>query len=206
MEKNKLLIGVILSFVFCFSLVSAVPQAIFTSVNINVTGSNNSGSYRIWGEGLETTETFTIVNGSFSYARMNIPITITREVTGCNDTDLGKLLAASANMINFSSKWEACINLNRDLANNLTICQMDVGYKSNYTECNNDRITLQSSLSEKVSQLQTCNNRNKELENQRLICIVIAALGVGFAIFAYNRNTPKKVISPYAQLPSAQRI
>ena len=54
--KFLILICVILS----MTLVSAVPQAIFSYVNITIEGNGTSGKYQLEGEGIIATETFTL--------------------------------------------------------------------------------------------------------------------------------------------------
>lgn len=210
MEYKFLITILAVSFLLSLTLVSAVPQAVFSNVNIKVTGSNNTGTYRIWGEGLDTSETFSMnnTNGTcvFSYERDSIPMQITRDITGCNDTDLGVLLNTLRYSINFTNKWEDCIKLNGQVYNNLTICQLDVGYRANYTQCESDLNSIQQTSMSTSESLKTCNTRNNDLTSQRNIILIIAAACVIFAVYSFNKNTPKKLISPmYSQLPSSQR-
>jgi hypothetical protein len=190
------------------SFVSAVPQVIFSSVNVTLGLTNSSITYRIFGEGIDATETLpyalTCIDNSttvnFNYTRLAVPIAFSRDI--CENTDVGVLIHALADDGNLSFKYQDCLQKNADMWVNLTMCQssQNTGCESNITQAQNNYQFCQSSLT-------TSDARVKDLESQRML---LAGAVIVAGVVAWNfwrKNTPKTLPSPaISQLPRGQKI
>jgi hypothetical protein len=190
-------VGLILFAVLGFAgLVSAVPQVIFSSLNLTI---DNNG-YHLWGEGLEARDTFPN-NQIINYEKYNIPITFSREIYP-NSTDSAILMNAIATNLNMTYKWQDCMNQLIDMDINLSLCIQDKGYRGNYLDC-------QNSLSICNANLNTANAAVEELKtvkSQRMVLILVC-IGLAFAAWTYyNKANVKKVESPYKQFPSEAKL
>lgn len=193
--------------VLSLASVSAVPQVVFTSINLSIVANNTSITYTLSGEGLSATETVplnmvltnsTNVSLNFSLIRNNIPITISRDI--CGNTDTAILMNSLANNNNISSMWQDCVK-------NLSICQTNrvdnVNFsilQQQYQNCNTQGVIKDSSITVKDADISN-------LQSQRLL-IGAAAIGAGIAAYYFWRRTsPKTVVSPgLSQLPRNQKI
>jgi hypothetical protein len=199
--KMKLIYSGIIM-LFCISFISAVPQVVFTSINLTI----NNGTYKIIGEGINAQDNFG-VNGNctFNYERQNIPITFSREI-GENSTDIAILIRALASNDNMSAKWQDCMNNLSRVSNNLSICSIDTGYKQNYSDCSYQLITTQSDRDKYQEQITTKNNEINELANLRNILIGACAV-LGFLLWnTWNKKNKMMAESPVRGLPSNIKI
>ena len=187
-------------------LVSAVPQVIFSEVNISIWSnqsvSGNStvttGNYRILGEGLNAQTTFT-VNGncSFIYDRTSIPLTFSREVAQ-NDTDLSILI------------HELTVNRNctRDIIEcnqNLSTCMNDVGYKGNYTQKTEELNICYRARDDYSKQVTDLNGKIANLTTWRNIGIGAGIIGLTMAFWLWNKNRIKTAGDPFSGIPGTSK-
>ena len=89
--------------------VSAVPQVIFTDLNLTINSSGEGmANFRLLGEGLDAQSSFsTNGNCSFSYSRYNIPMTFSRDFQR-NETDMAILLHALSTNANATELFFNC--------------------------------------------------------------------------------------------------
>lgn len=201
--KNSLLIlVVILVLLFVGSFVNAVPQVIFSELNISIT----NGSYSIIGEGLNAQDSFS-VNGncSFNYSRIRIPITFSRDFES-NNTDVAVLINALAKNYNISNKWEQCVLEVAHLNSSYTQCAGKAAFESNYTTCMIDFTNCDATRAAYSEQMTAKNAEVSTLRQQQLFLIIGLAVAVFFAFNFYNKNRIKLVDSPLSQLPSRARM
>lgn len=186
---------------FC-SLVSAVPQVIFSDINLTISSSqvNNitTGNYRIWGEGIDASTTFVVTgNCSFNYQRTLIPITFSREFAQ-NESDLATLIHTASIFNNISEVWQQC-------ERNLSICQNDVGYKGNYTIVKNELDSCYRARDDYSNQIKTLNEKMDGLTSWRNMGVGAGILGIGAAIYLFRKQSVKKVTDQYKSVPGVAR-
>jgi len=198
-EGSEIMKIYLLALLFIFiSSVSATPQVFFTSVNLTI----NDTSYHLWGEGLDAKDNFV---APINYEKYNIPITIAREMYE-NESDNAILMRALADNINMSNKWEDCVSDMNELSTNLSICEIDRGYKQNNTACQNDLYACNSDKGVLNQRITTLNEELSNVKTHRMILIVLVII-LGIAVYFYhNKFSINKVKSPYAGLPTGARI
>jgi hypothetical protein len=184
------------------SFVSAVPQVIFSEVNVSIV----NGTYTLKGEGLSATDTFP-VNGncSFDYKRDKIPITFSRDLEG-NNTDVAILINALNKNINATVLLEKCSRERNELQTNYTICMLDVGYKGNFTECTEQLNGCRNQLSSINGDTTEKQTKIDEMEQQRNISLGIAVLAIVGAVYMYRKNNVQTKRSAFDDLPSNTRM
>lgn len=195
--KNKLLICLSMM-LFCISFISAVPQVIFSDINMSIWSNQTivgnttvtTGSYSLTSEGLNAVTTFG-VNGncSFSYSRDKIPITFSRDVTQ-NDTDLATLIHSLAINNNMSRQWQECIV-------NLSICNNDVGYKGNYSLAKDQLDICYRARDDYSKQVTDLNNKINNLTTWRNLGMIVGIIGAGAAIYLYRKQQVKVLDNRY---------
>lgn len=194
------LIFILLS--FNFSFVSAVPQVIFSEVNISIV----NGSYTLKGEGLSATDTFPINgNCSFDYKRDRIPITFSRDLEG-NNTDVAILINALNKNINATVMLEKCSRERNEIQTNYTICMLDVGYKGNFTECKDALSGCRNQLDSVNGDTVDKQKELDELKQQRNISLGIALVAIAGAVYMYRKNNVQTKRNPFEDLPSNTRM
>lgn len=91
---------------------------------------------------------------------------------------------------------ESCINSNRNVSVDLLVCQKDVGYETNFTECNNERTILQTGKQNIQTSLESKQKEVDDMKNQRNYWAIIAVV-IGYLIstkavpYFKNKDTPK---------------
>lgn len=192
----------LLLFVLSLATVSAVPQVIFSEINLTIT----NGSYTLKGEGISATDDFP-VNGNctFNYERNNIPMTFSRNFDA-NDTDVAILIDALADNLNISDQWKSCVVERSNLNASLLSCQTDVGYESNYTECNSQLVSCQSISSERSRSTSEAEERADEMENQRNLAFLAAVVAIVVAFTFYRKANVQTKKSPFDELPGNVRM
>lgn len=186
------------------TLVSATPQVFFTDINITI----NNGTLSIRGEGITASDTINVPNVtgcSISYERNKIPITITREI-GENNTDVAVLIRALAGNNNITHQWQECVKLQSELNSSLNVCNIDRGYKDNYTVCNNQLIISSNAQQTYTTQIGDKNKEIEQIKQQRLIFGGIA-LVCAYLAWHYNRKGQARTTrGPVADLPSTSAL
>lgn len=184
------------------SLASAVPQVIFTSVNLSIT----NGTYKLVGEGLNAQETFAIpANCSFSYERLNIPITFSRDI-GENSTDVAILMRALSSNENTTAKWQACVLETANLNATVNNCLTNQKYETNFTQCKTDLGVCTTTQQDKSSQVSSINAELVKVKQQRMY-LVIALIAVGlFCYNLYTKTNIKSADSPVRGLPTIGKM
>lgn len=205
MEKS---IKILISFIFLVGIiglnsVNAVPQIItsYTNVSIysNQSGNNSLGTFNMFGEGGQLSQTFSIQGScNFSYNLNNIPLIFSREIQQ-NETDVAILIRALAVNNNMSQQWQECNH-------NLSICMNDVGYKGNYTVCSN-----QLDICHDFTQTSSTENTNLKEEVKKWKNYAFIGLGIGalcaFAAWNYRKKALVRTIkTPVSSLPGNMRI
>ena len=193
-------------------VMSATPQVVFTSVNMTVMTNCSGTYYTIKGEGINANDWFgtplTIAGyngtnatctGNFTYVKDLIPITLSRTFEN-NDTDMAILLHSLATNNNVTQKFLDC-------QKELTSCNMDYGFRENFTSCQRD---VSNMIIERDNQVKNSEEKQTEIEKlkqHRTILFVVALASVGYGVYVYRKNTPKTVRAPIAsQFPSSSRI
>lgn len=189
----------ILTLIMFIGLASAVPQVIFSELNISIWSNQSTsgnvttttGNYRILGEGLNAQTTF-VVNGncSFSYDRTNIPLTFSREVAQ-NDTDLSILIHELTINRNITADYIRC----RD---NLSVCMNDAGYKGNYTNAIKDLDICYRARDDFSKQVIEKKDEIANLTTWRNIGMAFGIIGIVVAGWLYNKNRLKVANNPYS--------
>lgn len=201
--RNLMIFAIAISFI---SLAYAVPQVIFTSINMTIEGNCSTIVYKIAGEGINAKDSsFFATNLNLSncsmnatYYKENIPITFSRDFVE-NQTDIAVLISALKINNNISKMWQECVF-------NLSTCMAGFGYEENYTACLNDLQIFQSSNTEKQNQITSNNTRINELTTQRTLIGAAAIIGIIAAFYFYRKNKPKIVRSSINELPSSARM
>lgn len=191
----------ILTLVMFIGLVSAVPQVIFSDINISIWSNQStsgnvtttSGNYRLVGEGLSAQTTF-VINGncSFNYDRTNIPLTFSREVSQ-NDTDLSILIHELTVNRNCTQDIITCNQ-------NLSVCMNDVGYKGNYTQKTAELDICYRARDDYSKQVTDMNEKIANLTTWRNIGMVVGVIGILLAGWTYRKNKVGLAESPYSAI------
>jgi hypothetical protein len=199
-NKNIILVvGLLLSLNFIY----AVPQIITTTMNLtifsNQTGNDTLGTYKIYGEGGQLTNTFG-VNGicNFSYTLNNIPLIFSRDIQQ-NETDLATCIRGIATNNNISKMWQECIL-------NLSLCQNDVGYKGNFTQCDIEKDSYKTANIQCTDSKQNIEEDLKQTKSRMWVAIVAALILAALAWRNYTKITPKFAKNPFEGLPSGRQI
>lgn len=202
-EKMKYKILLLMFLIIAFlAMVSATPQVILTEINLSIYAQNNTITWKIIGEGISATDSFSI---STNYSRDKIPITFSRDIDQ-NNTDVAVLIRALAQNNNVSNNWENCVISLADTQKNLSICEEDIGYKSNYTDCQTSLSSSRNSEKDSQDKITSLTDEVKGLKNMRLI-LGAAAIILGLVAWTfYRRANVKTINSPMKQLPSSARI
>jgi hypothetical protein len=197
MRKVIFLLGLI----FGIAMVSAIPQTVLSEINLTIA----NGSYHLRGEGLNAKDDFGIklVNESntttcsFHYERYNIPITFTRDFSE-NDTDIATLTHALAKSLNYSDKWEQCVN-------NFTAYKEYGGYKTNYTNCKSDLSNANVNIANYKDEISEKNEEIDSLKTWRMILVI--GVGIcGFLAWDYrNKLKLRTAKNPMARFPQTSR-
>lgn len=198
--KNKII--VMLVCMFAISLVSAVPQVIFTSVNMTI----NNGNFSLQGEGINAQDTFPVIgNCSFNYNRQNIPITFSRDI-GENSTDVAVLIKALSENQNISDDWKKCITENSMLNATLTQYNNQGLSLSEYTQCKTDVTTCNANIQTMNANNSAASKELDEIKQQRMFLIIgLAILGYGCYYF-WNKTKIKPARSPLDGIPSDIKV
>lgn len=197
MQKLAILLSIgIFIFGICFT--SAVPQVVFSSINLSI----NNGTWQISGEGINAQDSFSC---GVNYTRENIPITLSRDFQQ-NDTDVAILINALAQNSNASKQWESCLSEKQQVTNNLTICLSNRIEFSNYTEAKAELANCNINLNTYNSQISDSNKQISDITSQRNILALIAVVLAFFAYRFHQQTKVKTVPSPLKQLPTQQRM
>lgn len=176
-------------------LVSPAPQAIFSYINLTISGNNTAIEYHIWGEGLDAKDT--IYGDSFSYEKLQIPYTFSRNFD--NGTDAAIVLNILKNDFNFTTSYKECMN-------NLTKYVSDASNYGNYSICSNQ---LNSCNNDKSNINNQINDNKEELDktkSHRTILLIISAILIATTLYYRGKVVPRTVKSPsLIQLPSSGR-
>lgn len=186
---------IMVSLLVSVGLVTAVPQVIFSDINITInsttSGNNTVGNYILLGEGLNAATTF-VVNGncSFNYNRANIPLTFSREVAE-NDTDMATLIRWINENKNMSDQWKECTM-------NLSVCMNDVGYKGNYTQTKNELDICYRARDDYSRQITELNSKVSTLTSWRNMGVIAGIIGIGLAVYFFRKQMIKTMTNPYS--------
>jgi hypothetical protein len=192
----------ILSFILIIGFVSAVPQVIFSDINVSiystVTGNTTTGNYRLLSEGLDASTNFGIDgNCTFNYSRTGIPITFSRDIIQ-NDTDMATLIHALTINNNITQQWQECNQ-------NLSICMDDTGYKGNYTVAKDQLDICYRARDQYSTQINDLNSQINNLTTWRNLGVLLGIIGMGGFIYLWRKQQIKTAIDPYKTIPSVGR-
>lgn len=198
--------NLIIALIFCmivftaFAMASTIPQVIFTSFNLTISGNCTAVVYTIHGEGLNANDVVatnylgqdlgnsTFANCSsanFNYTKVDIPITFSRTIE-TNDTDMAVLIHSLATNNNFSSMWIDCVQNLTDVKNNCL------------AQTNALNTIINTDLATSTKKDNTINT----LTTHRWILGIIA-VGAGIAAIVYYRKSVVKTTkSPLVRFPS----
>jgi len=196
MKFIYLILGCIL---ISLSLASAAPKVIFTDLNITINSTDTGGKFHLWGEGVNAKSDFSVSgNCTFSYSRINIPVTFSRDWEE-NDTDVAVLLRALAINNNATIWWHTC-------QTNLTECMHDLAYESNYTDCSGNLNTCADSRDNKNEELTKKNEEIATLKTHRILFGGLAIV-LGMVAWSFRKKAVVQTVrSPASRLPNMQRI
>jgi len=113
-----------------------------------------------------------------------------------NASDITGLLEEMKKWREYESKYNRCLDSNRNFSTELLMLREDKGYKANFTDCDTSKISLQSRLENKNSELV---EKDEELENLKTskftwigLGVIIGALLIKLVLpYLKGRNTPK---------------
>lgn len=178
---NKFLVGILTTILFV-NLVSAVAPS---SIKVKISIQNNT--IKIESDNiLDFSDTFSV-----SYSAICENSTLSNVTSGINyirDTelvlvnrDLNDSLSCVNELAKANDKWTQCYsdNMNISIAN--ALCQIDRGYKDNYTACQIDLVNKNALMTTKDS---TISSKQTEIDNEKSGTTQKYGLGVLVGIVA----------------------
>jgi len=203
----KTLILFLIFGIFAMSLVSAVPQVIFTNFNLSIVLTPSNLSYRIIGEGVDLKESIILNLSSInlsatptiaSMGRDNVPLQFSRDV--CENPDMAVLIRALSTTNNITQQWMDCVVKYAECNKSTIFAGNYTTVKAQYDSCLMASSSQQNSINDK-------DTRIKDLESQRLLVGGVAALCAFFAWHFWKKSTPRVLDTPsLSQLPRSQRV
>jgi len=161
------------------------------STNITTQTCNKvcSGILRIEGENL--LKEFKIENSSWTKTVEN---NVIRELG--NETDITGILGKLDECLLANEKLNKCMDSNRNISSKLLIMEEDVGYKENYTQCINQKNSLNSQLESKNTIISTKEEEIESLKSGKWVWIIGAFVMGGLFVskglpYLKGRETPK---------------
>ena len=94
-----------------------------------------------------------------------------------NQSDLSVISDKLGMCLEYEGKYNACLDSNRNVSAQLLLLQDSANYKTNFTECSQERLDLETELKQTKIDLTTANKDIEENSSSKILWII-----VGFAV------------------------
>lgn len=168
-------------------------ENVIIKTNINMTYDENTSTLRIMGENLNWAKTLCVFNCTNSTWTNNLELLMLREMGNLSDiTNLFDKLDVCLNQMNYTDKYLKVMQVNSNVANELLMCQENLSYADNYTQCENTlaqkNTIISNKDSEKDAAVKTIQDEYDALKKQRDWIGLFAVVAGAAAIIMFTRN------------------
>lgn len=174
---------IIIMFLFLMPITSAVDDTIIHA-EITFTYDVESNIVRITGENLDWAETL-----NDSDVSQELDLILVRDIA--NYTEVTALMDICKENLNYSQRWQDCIDLNLDLdeqvrnsVNQSIYDECVTNVTSTYHKCELEKQTITSERNTKVTELEGLNT---DIETQRNWLAITSIIGIGGIIYLMKK-------------------